>query len=146
MRTCDHAICVILIKLSVSTGVFPAMWKQATIVPLFKNCGKAEDPTYYLPVSLLPAPGKALDKIQTTHLLQYLVEQKLISPHQFGFMPEKSTTMQLLYLTDHWFMALERGKNVTAVFLEFRKAFGRVWHPGLLYQLSTLGVSEWSIK
>ena len=28
----------------------------------------------------------------------------------------------------------------------FRKAFDRVWHPGLLYQLSTLGISEWSVK
>ena len=30
--------------------------------------------------------------------------------------------------------------------LDFWKVFDRVWHPGLLYQLSTLGVSEWSIK
>ena len=88
-------------------------------MPLFKNRGKAEDPTNYRPVSLLPALGKALDKIQTTHLLQYLVGQKLTSPHQFGFMPEESTTLQLLYLTDHWFRALERGKNVSAVFLDF---------------------------
>ena len=115
-------------------------------MPLFKNRGKAEDPTNYRPVSLLPALGKALDKIQTTHLLRYLVERKLISPHQFGFMPQKSTTLQLLYLTDRWFRALERGKNITAVFLDFRKAFDRVWHPGLLYQLSTLGISEWSVK
>ena len=135
-----------LFNLSVSTGIFPAMWKQATVVPLFKNRGKAEDPTNYRPVSLLPALGKALDKIQTTHLLRYLVERKLISPHQFGFMPQKSTTLQLLYLTDRWFRALERGKNITAVFLDFRKAFDRVWHPGLLYQLSTLGISEWSVK
>ena len=57
-----------LFNLSVSTGVFPAMWKQATVVPLFKNRGKAEDPTNYRPVSLLPVLGKALDKVQTTHL------------------------------------------------------------------------------
>ena len=122
------------------------MWKQATVVPLFKNRGKAEDPTNFRPVSLLPALGKALDKIQTTHLLQYLVERKLNSPHQFGFMPQKPTTLQLLYLTYRWFRALERGKNITAVFLDFQKAFDRVWHPGLLYQLSTLGISEWSVK
>ena len=98
------------------------MWKQATVVPLFKNRGKAEDLTNYRPVSLLPALGKALDKIQTTHLLRYLVEQKLISPHQFGFMPQKSTTLQLLYLqADRWFRTLEKGKNVTAVFLDFER-------------------------
>ena len=54
--------------------------------------------------------------------------------------------MQLLYLTDHWFRALERGEDVTAVFLDFRKASDRVWHPGLLYQLVILGLSERSNK
>ena len=38
------------------------------------------------------------------------------------------------------------GKNVTAVFLDIRNAFDSVWHPGLLYQLSTLVISEWSAK
>ena len=51
----------------------------------------------------LPALGKALDKIQSQRLLKHLVDQQLISPHQFGFIPGKSTTMQLLYLTEKWF-------------------------------------------
>ena len=119
--------------IAIDRNSFRKMKDEGQIYPLFKNRGKAEDPTNYRPVSLLPALGKALDKIQTTHLLRYLVERKLISPHQFGFMPQKSTTLQLLYLTDRWFRALERGKNITAVFMDFRKAFDRVWHPGLLY-------------
>ena len=123
-----------IFNLSVTTGVFPAVWKQATVIPLYKNRGKAEDPSNYRPVSLLPALGKALDKIQSQRLLKHLVDQQLISPpHQFGFIPGKSTTMQLLYLTEKWYRALERGKNVTAVFLDFQKAFDRVWHHGLLH-------------
>ena len=57
-----------IFNLSVTTGVFPAVWKQATVVPLHKNRGKAEDPSNYRPVSLLPALGKALDKMCTTGL------------------------------------------------------------------------------
>ena len=83
-----------IFNLSVTTGVFPAVWKQATVIPLYKNRGKAEDPSNYRPVSLLPALGKALDKIQSQRLLKHLVDQQLISPHQFGFIPGKSTTMQ----------------------------------------------------
>ena len=80
-----------IFNLSVTTGVFPAVWKQATVIPLYKNRGKAEDPSNYRPVSLLPALGKALDKIQSQRLLKHLVDQQLISPHQFGFIPGKST-------------------------------------------------------
>ena len=53
--------------------------------------------------------------------------------------------MQLLYLTEKWYRALERGKNVTAVFLDFQKAFDRVWHHGLLHQLTALGISPRSL-
>ena len=76
------------------------------MIPLFKNRGRAEDPSNYRPVSLLPAPGKALHKIQSQHLA--MVDQQLISPHQFGFIPGKSTVIQLLYLTEKWYRALER--------------------------------------
>ena len=100
-----------LFNLSVSTGVFPALWKQATVIPLFKNRGKPHEPSNYRPVPLLPALGKALDKIQSHRLLHYLVKNQVISNHQFGFMPagrSTCTTMQLLYLTDHWFRAFRR--------------------------------------
>ena len=53
--------------------------------------------------------------------------------------------MQLLYLTEKWYRALERGKNVTAVFLDFQKAFDRVWHHGLLHQLTALCISPRSL-
>ena len=125
-----------MFNLSVTTGVFPAAWKQATVIPLYKNRGKAEDPSNYRPVSLLPALRKALDKIESQRLLKHLVEQQLISLHRFGFIPGKSATLQLFYLTEKWYRALERGKNVTAVFLDYKKAFVRVWHHGLLPQLT----------
>ena len=116
------------------------------MVSLLKNRGQAEDPSNYRPVSLLPALGKALDKIQSQRLLTHLVKNNLISTHQFGFMPGRSTTMQLLYITDRWIRALEKEHQVSAVFLDFQKAFDKVWHHGLLHQLATLGISGWSLK
>ena len=118
---------------------------SSTVVPLFKDRGKAEDPTDYRPVSLLPAFGKALDKIQTTHLLHYLEEQKFISTHQFGFMPEKSTTLQLLYLTHHWFRALER-EECHCGFLRLPEGFWPCLTSRPTVPTVHLRVSEWSIK
>ena len=81
-----------------------------------------------------------MDDIQTCALLKYLVKHKLINDHQFGFMPNKSTTQQLVYLTDTWTRALDAGKSVIATFLDFEKAFDKVWHSGLLHKLGLSGL------
>ena len=102
LRECAPIVCpsiTHLFNLSITTGVFLDAWKRATVTPNFKNQGTAGDPSNYRPVSLLPAMGKVLDRIQSSCLLQHLVQHNLISPHQFGFLPGKSTTMQLVYLS-----------------------------------------------
>ena len=55
--------------------------------------------------------------------------------------------MQLVYLIHRWLQALqlEKGHNITAVFLDFKKAFDRVWHHGLLHKLLTCGISPKSV-
>ena len=120
----------------------PRRLEHATVTPIFKNRGTAGDPSNYRPVSLLPAVGKVLDRIQSSCLLQHLVQH---SPHQFGFIPGKSTTMQLIYLIHRWLQALEKGHKITAVFLDFKKAFDHVWHHGLLHKLLTCGISPKSV-
>ena len=53
--------------------------------------------------------------------------------------------MQLVYLIHRWLQALEKGHNVTAIFLDFKKAFDRVCHHGLLHKLLTCGISPKSV-
>ena len=64
----------------------------------------------------------------------------LISDQQFGFLPGRSTLTQLLSVTDEWARAIDRGERVAAVFLDFYKAFDRVWHDGLLHKLGKCGL------
>lgn len=148
LRECSSVIApsvAYLFNLSVSTGVFPSQWKNATVIPVYKHRGEAQDPSNYRPISLLPALGKALDSIQCSRLLSYFLKQNLLSTHQFGFLPRRSTTTQLIYLCDRWLNALDKGDAITAVFLDFHKAFDRVWHKGLLYKLALFGVSSFSL-
>ena len=135
-----------LFNLSIKSSEFPTKWKTAKVTPIFKQKGQRSNPTNYRPISLLPAVGKLLDVIQSSRLLSYLCDHKLISDHQFGFMPGRSTTHQLLYIIDKWSKALDHGNGVAAVFMDFRKAFDRVWHIGLLYKLGLLGVLPSSLK
>ena len=60
---------------------------------------------------------------------------------QSGFRSGDSTVMQLSYIVDKIYKALEKGREVRAVFLDISKAFDRVWHRGLLAKLKSLGVN-----
>ena len=109
------------------------------------------DPSNYRPVSLLHPIGKVFDAIQCNSLLSFLQENDIInniSKHQFGFLPERprSTTMQLVFIVEQWLRGMETGHMTTAVFMDFRKAFDKVWHRGLLYKLTTAGVSLSSVS
>ena len=66
----------------------------------------------------------------------------MLSNQQFGFRASLSTTKQLVYITHQWISNLNSKKDTLAVFMDFHKAFDRVWHNGLLYQIGQLGISH----
>lgn len=117
MRECApfiHSSLTYLFNLSISTNRFPTEFKQAIVTPLFKNRGSSNNPSNYRPVSLLSTIGKVLDDIQSARLLKYFLQEKLISTHQFGFLPFRSTVLQLLYIMEKWLSAKAGGKHVYA--------------------------------
>ena len=129
-----------LFNLSLRTCQFPTVWKIATVIPLYKHRGSRNDPSNYRPVSLLPAIGKILDHIQSVALTNYLTKHRLLSDHQFGFLAFRSSTLQLAYLIDKWLLTLERRQGVLTCFMDFQKAFDKVWHSGLLLKLGGYGM------
>ena len=133
-------------NLSLRSSVFPEDWKSAVVVPVFKQRGSPQNPSNYRPVSLLPAVGKILDNILSKALSSYLVKNCLVSDHQFGFLPGRSATHQLVYIIDKWINAFESGQVSAAVFLDFQKAFDKVWHKGLLFKLATCGVTAEALE
>ncbi len=134
-----------LFNLSLSSAKIPTAWKHATVCPIFKQRGSQQDPSNYRPISLLPAIGKLMDAIQSEALCHYLVRNSILSDHQFGFLPGRSTTLQLVYVCDRWLEALDEGQGVLAVFMDFMKAFDKVSHRGLLYKLALCGISNSSL-
>ena len=134
-----------LYNLSINSAVFPDEWKTAIVTPVFKNRGKSADPTNYRPISLLPAISKVLDAIQCKSFTSYLLRNHLLSDHQFGFLPGRSTTQQLLHIVSEFTKAQGQKQNAAAVFLDFEKAFDKVWHPGLLHKLANFGVGPHSL-
>lgn len=80
-----------IVNCSIKTGVFPDMWKEAKVVPLWKGKGQKNDFQFYRPVSLLPVAGMITEHVVTKQIVTYFEENKLLGSFQFGFRRSKST-------------------------------------------------------
>ena len=79
-----------LFNASLAKELFPEKWKAARVVPLPKKLHVTEV-TDLRPVSLLPLPGKLLERLVCDRLLKFLETNKLLSEQQHGFRTGKST-------------------------------------------------------
>ena len=75
------------------------------------------------------------------YVLNFFRDHQVITTMQSGFIPGDSTVNQLVDIYNTFCKALDEGKDVRAVFCDISKAFGTVWHKGLLYKLKSVGVS-----
>ena len=128
-----------LFNLSLTTAIFPEDWKRATVVPLYKG-GTASKVGNYRPVSLLPLPGKLLEKVVHSALSGHLENNGLLTDAQNGFRKNRSTVSGIANFTDEVLRAMNEGKVTVATFIDLRKAFDTVNHPVLLKKLKHLGV------
>ena len=126
-------------NLSFSQGMFPEKWKVARIVPLFKS-GDHTDVNNYRPVSLVPLPGKLIEKIIHTRLFSYLELYDLLNQCQGGFRPGRSTIDTVAEFIDDIMLQINDGNYTLATFIDFRKTFDTVNHKILLRKMDKLGI------
>ena len=123
-----------------SSGTWPAAWKEARVTPVHKKKDKS-DPANYRPISLLSVMSKILERVIAEHLTRHLEEHHLLSPQQYGFRKGRSASDLLLLLAKTWHDALDSGRPSLVIALDISGAFDRVWHKGLLAKLEQRGVA-----
>ena len=132
---------VYLFNSSFTTGVFPTRWKCATIIPLYKGGDKTEV-SNYRPVSLLPLPGKIIEKLVHSKMLSFMNENGIISEKQGGFRKGFSTASTIVDITNRLFANIDEGLTSLAAFIDLRKAFDTVNHGILIKKLQCYGVDS----
>jgi hypothetical protein len=84
--------CIYLIKgllthiynLSLTSGVFPVLWKMAKVKPLHKKEDKY-DMNNYRPILIIPVFAKILERLMYNRITSFLCENKILSEAQNKF-------------------------------------------------------------
>lgn len=125
----------IIFNLSILECAFPASWKIAEVVPIYKGKGSKTDPASYRPVSLLCIAGKVLEKAIQLQLKCHFYTHGIIPAHQHGFRPNHSTTTCTASIANAIAENTENGKISALIALDFSKAFDTINHGTLLTTL-----------
>ena len=122
---------------SFQTGVIPDKMKIAKVVPLFKS-GEKNVFTNYRPISLLPQFSKILEKLYNERMDTFLNKHDILSPCQYGFRSNMSTSHALLELVEEITSSLDNKKYSVGIFI--KKAFDTIDHDILAKKLYFYGV------
>ena len=132
---------LILFNFSIRHNSVPSQWKESIITPIFKK-GDKRNPTNYCPIALTSSFCRILETIISTKILDHLLINQLLLPNQFGFLPNRSSTGQLLWCIDKWYKSYCSGDVQYVTYTDISKAFDTVSHSKLSVVLKSFGINE----
>lgn len=138
LKHCSYALCAPLLHLfsqCLQQHNIPSEWKLHSISPIYK-AGDKNSIKNYRPISLLSCTSKILERIIYNKIIDHILASSV--PEQFGFLPNRSSTQQLLLFLHHILSSLS---STDVIYLDFQKAFDKVSHTELLLKLWSIGIS-----
>ena len=129
-----------VVNLSWTSGNVPSGWRNAILSPILKKNKPPEDLASYRPISLTSCIGKIAERMINTRLYWWLEKTQTLNNQQAGFRAGFRTEDQLFRLTQKIIDGFHDNKQTTAIFVDLKQAYDRVWRKGLLYKMMEAGV------
>jgi hypothetical protein len=118
---------------------WPTEWTQSLVIPLPKK-GNLRLCQNYRTISLISHPSKIMLRIILNRLKAQAEEH--LAEEQAGFRPGRSTVEQIFNCRIMIEKHLQHQKDLYHNFIDFKKAFDRVWHDGLWHVLRSFNIEE----
>ena len=134
----EWALCII--NQSFDFSELPESWKLAIINPILKPLKLATLKGNYRPISLLPCFSKLMGKIIQRRLNFILESSKSYSSSQGGFRKRLCTLDQVARVEQVIRYSLASQAYCIVIFVDLSSAYDSIYHLGLIYKLSQLGI------
>lgn len=134
-----------ILQKSLSEGYTPVDWRVSEVSPIFKR-GNRNIAANYRPISLTSIVCKIMESIIKDELLKNLMIENLLAKQQYGFIPGRSTTTQLLNFFNECVDTVASGEVLDTIYFDFSKAFDTVPHQRLLKKIKAYGIGTQTSK
>ena len=124
-------------------GEWPTPWTESLIITLPKK-GNLQLCQSYHAISLISHASKVMLRIFSNRLKPQAEE--IIKEEQAGFRAGRSTTEQMFNLKMLCEKYMQHQQNLYHVFVDIKKAFGRVWHAALWTTMRLFSINANLIK
>ena len=121
-----------IVNLSISTCIFPSYCKSSIVIPLIKKPGlDSEVLKNYRPVFNLLFLSKIIEKMISTQLVTYIVDNDLTDDFQFAYKCGHSTETALFRVYNDIVVTIGKGNGNFLVLLDLSSAFDTIDHSNL---------------
>jgi exonuclease III len=138
-------VLLMLVNKSLTESVLPGAWKESRITMIPKKSAST-DPSGYRPISLTSCVGKLAERFVRNRLNNHVKANNIIVMEQSGFREGRSTTDNLLFMTQKGCEAMSTGRDCLAIFFDIAKAFDRVWHAGIIHKLTRINTPSYIVN
>ena len=114
---------------------------MAKVIPIFKD-GDSQDIQNYRPIFVLPFLSNVFEKYISYYIIELLDLHDVLYAKQFGFRQCHSAYHAVITLVEKITHALDCGKIVGGVFINFKQAYDTVSHDILLRKLEAYGIKN----
>ena len=132
----------IIFRNSMESGTIHSQWKEVRVSAIYKKGNKKLASNYRPPVSITSVLCRILEKLIRIQVVEYMKSEILFSDLQFGFIKDRSTSLQLLNTINDWACAIENSNSSDCIYLDYQKAFETVPHKRLISKLYAYNIYE----